>query len=597
MSDLSLLKADEGALRAMLERAGVTTWKGRACKCPFHDDTHPSAGIFNSEDGWRFKCQVCGVAGDIFDIQARVEGKELAEVLRSHEDQPGVRRPKAPEKPLQHFTLAELVGKYGGRGEKVFVYQNPGSKVVEMLVIRIDETGGKRFLQCSMNGDGEFVMKAPPKPWPLYNRSRLINAPRVLVVEGEKCVHALHSVGIVATTSPGGAKNAQHADWSPLAGKLVVIWPDNDEPGLQYAADVRKALNALPDPPSISQVDPAATGLGPKGDVADFISSLDDLPVAAKRTAVEAMLAEASDMGVGAEWASIWEETLAGRRRALSWNMPSLDSMTQALLPGTVTLLCGAGGASKSFLVIQWARMWYDAGLSVAVYELEGERAEHLQRAAAQMISDPRILDSKWAEENPQIIRELKARYGDYMKHFGNCITAAPDAAPSLPQIADWIERQADSGKQIIVVDPISAVSMSDKAWLADSEFVLRVKVILRRTHARLVLVLHPKKGHKGSGLDELAGGAIYGRLCNTALWLDRHEPPINAEVKCAVGPQSFEINRTLNILKARHGRGTGHRIALTFAPESLTYHEHGIILTGKKKTKTDDEEDRHWEK
>jgi KaiC/GvpD/RAD55 family RecA-like ATPase len=600
MAELTTLKADEGALRAMLERAGVKTWKGRACCCPFHDDKHPSAGIFSGEDGFRFKCQVCGVAGDLFDIQARIEGKPLSDVLKSYTDQqqPGTRRlnPVPPEKPLQHFTLAEIVTKYGPQGEKVFVYSAPGSKAAEMVIIRIDEPTGKRFLQCSPNGDG-LVMKAPPKPWPLYNRTRVAKSDRVVVVEGEKCVHALHALGIIATTSPGGSKNAANADWSPLADKCVVIWPDNDEAGLEYASDVRKMLDALPLRPSVSQIDPASTGLGAKGDVADYVQSVSDLPVKAQAAAVENMLAEASDMGAGAEWVSIWDDTLAGRRRAISWHMGYLDRNTQALLPGTVTLLCGAGGASKSFLVIQWAMCWYDDGLPVAIYELEGERAEHLQRAAAQIAKDPRILDSKWAEENPDYIRQIKSKYEPYMSKFGNCITAAPDDAPSLDDIADWVEKQALAGKQIIIVDPITAATAADKAWLADSQFILRVKAILRKTRARLLLVMHPRKGHKGIGLDELAGGAIYGRLCNSALWLERHEPPIDATVSMPGGPQTFQINRTITILKARHGRGAGHKIALTFSHDSLTYLEHGLTVPKSKAEPDSDDHERHWEK
>ena len=44
----------------------------------------------------------------------------------------------------------------------------------------------------------------------------------------------------VAITSSGGSNAAGKADWSPLSGRHVVIWPDNDEPGRRYAADVAR---------------------------------------------------------------------------------------------------------------------------------------------------------------------------------------------------------------------------------------------------------------------------------------------------------------------------------------------------------------------
>ena len=46
----------------------------------------------------------------------------------------------------------------------------------------------------------------------------------------------------VAVTSVNGAKGAAYADWSPLAGRHVVIWPDADPEGAAYADVVAKLL-------------------------------------------------------------------------------------------------------------------------------------------------------------------------------------------------------------------------------------------------------------------------------------------------------------------------------------------------------------------
>ena len=42
----------------------------------------------------------------------------------------------------------------------------------------------------------------------------------------------------VVITSPGGSKAARKADWSSVASRRVVIWPDADDPGVRYADDV-----------------------------------------------------------------------------------------------------------------------------------------------------------------------------------------------------------------------------------------------------------------------------------------------------------------------------------------------------------------------
>ncbi|MFZ0148121.1 MAG: hypothetical protein WAM72_07195, partial [Xanthobacteraceae bacterium] len=69
----------------------------------------------------------------------------------------------------------------------------------------------------------------------------------VVVCEGEKATDAARRLlpGFVVVTSPNGSNSADKADWSPLRGRDVVIWPDADLPGDVYAQVVaRCATNA-----------------------------------------------------------------------------------------------------------------------------------------------------------------------------------------------------------------------------------------------------------------------------------------------------------------------------------------------------------------
>jgi hypothetical protein len=81
---------------------------------------------------------------------------------------------------------------------------------------------------------------------PLYNWPALLGAKEIVLVEGEKCAAALIGQGIIATSAMQGAKAPiDKTDWSPLAGKKVTIWPDNDKPGLEYAKGAADALRNL----------------------------------------------------------------------------------------------------------------------------------------------------------------------------------------------------------------------------------------------------------------------------------------------------------------------------------------------------------------
>ena len=268
-----VLRRDKTALVHELEQAG-SQFKGNACRCPFHDDKHPSAGIYCDDVGvWRFRCQSasCGIGGDIFDIQARLRNTTPAEILKAGSP------PKA-NAPKVYATLDELKAAMPGPVEAVHSYTNPTTGEIDMVVIRCMTPEGKTFRQCRPHAGG-YVQQAPPKPWPLYNRARVRAADTVLVCEGESCVESLHGAGVVATTSPGGAGKAHLADWQPLAGKNCILWPDNDPQGRLHMQQVETILQSLEPSPRISMIEPADLDLQEKEDAADYIEQLDSIGI------------------------------------------------------------------------------------------------------------------------------------------------------------------------------------------------------------------------------------------------------------------------------------------------------------------------------
>ena len=84
---------------------------------------------------------------------------------------------------------------------------------------------------------------------PLYGLHKLAERPfaKVLVAEGEKSADAAQKLlpGYVTVTSPNGSNAADKADWSPLQGRDVVIWPDADAAGEKYGKDVTDCLTAV----------------------------------------------------------------------------------------------------------------------------------------------------------------------------------------------------------------------------------------------------------------------------------------------------------------------------------------------------------------
>ena len=108
------------------------------------------------------------------------------------------------------------------------------------VVYRYDPPGERKQFRP---WDAKRHKMAPPDPRPLYNQPGMVSDAQVVLVEGEKCAQALIEAGIVATTAMHGANApVDKTDWSPLSGKAVLIWPDRDKPGWNYAAQAAQAI-------------------------------------------------------------------------------------------------------------------------------------------------------------------------------------------------------------------------------------------------------------------------------------------------------------------------------------------------------------------
>ncbi|MGV9714457.1 AAA family ATPase [Rhodococcus pyridinivorans] len=100
-----------------------------------------------------------------------------------------------------------------------------------------DDRGHKKFRQAG-NTTGRDLYR-------VERLDQLATGTPVYVVEGEKDVHAVESVGAVAVCSAMGAGKAHLFDWSPLAGHTVVIVADDDDPGRRHAMQVYEIVEPI----------------------------------------------------------------------------------------------------------------------------------------------------------------------------------------------------------------------------------------------------------------------------------------------------------------------------------------------------------------
>ena len=211
-----------------LEKARRSGDGWTAC-CPAHDDKNPSLSITDGVDGRVLvKCHK-GCSQE--DVIAELKGRGLW---------PERRNGKVVSVSQPYMGNRETTSK--GVLRRYPYYRPDGVLHVEVCMYRDSATGKKVGRRPWREPSG---VKAPH---PLYRVRELPERPAdpVLVVEGEHTVEhaAEHFPDYLVTTSIGGSSQAGETDWTPLADRAVVIWPDADAGGIEHAEKVSKLATA-----------------------------------------------------------------------------------------------------------------------------------------------------------------------------------------------------------------------------------------------------------------------------------------------------------------------------------------------------------------
>jgi hypothetical protein len=275
------------------------TTSGWSARCPAHEDGTASLSIGEGRDGRvLLKCHAGCPTKEIVAALG-LEERDLFEV-DSAATTTKSSSSKATKKAGKAYATADAAQKAYERthGECSYRYEYRDAKDrLPYVVLRWDRPDDtKEIRPISKHPDG-WRQEHMPEPRPLYLLRSILSDPssRMYVVEGEKCVHALVALGLLATTSSGGSNAAGKADWSPLAGREVVILPDNDDAGRKYAEEVAEILQRL-DPPAIVRV-VELDGLAPQGDVADLAAADEsDADLQALREKIERLADEAEPL-------------------------------------------------------------------------------------------------------------------------------------------------------------------------------------------------------------------------------------------------------------------------------------------------------------
>lgn len=216
--------------------------------CPFHQDgKRPNFRVNIEKNSWF--CDVCGEGGGVVEFIAKKEGRDKKEVFKELI----AKQSQTPPQQQQSKIVAtyDYTDRFGN-----LIYQ----------VCRFEP---KTFRQRRPDGKGGWLWNLEGVERVLY-RLPEIQRPQnkwVWILEGEKDVETIRSIGMAATCNVGGAGKWAEAYSQCLKGKDVILCGDNDDAGKKHMAKVLEGLEAHAN--SVRKIDLPADFK----DVSDFAST------------------------------------------------------------------------------------------------------------------------------------------------------------------------------------------------------------------------------------------------------------------------------------------------------------------------------------
>lgn len=187
--------------------------------CPVHEDQSPSLFIVERGEGFHVHCDGCQAPPEVI----------VGKVGLTKADLTG-RKTKKSEIRIENAEHCEFYDYVDEKG--LLLFQK----------IRLEKDGQKNFtIRRRVKGawkSGRGMARVVP-----YHLPQLLEAERVLLVEGEKAVKAAESLGCAATCLPDGADSAWLEEYTEyFKGRTVIIVPDFDLAGRRYATTIARAL-------------------------------------------------------------------------------------------------------------------------------------------------------------------------------------------------------------------------------------------------------------------------------------------------------------------------------------------------------------------
>lgn len=463
--------------------------KRRKGKCPAHQDETASLSIRNDSDN--------GVIG--VTCFAGCEFAEIVSALGMTSSDFRANGRTRSSKPAPETSQSVAEGKEIAR----YSYTDENGKPLYYNV---------RFHPKTFRmADADGVIRGLPKnlqrvPYHLPQLLKgIAQGKTVYWVEGEKDVHSLESLGLVATTSAGGANTPLVGDWADyFRGASVVSIADKDKSGRNYARAVGRLL--VNTAASWTCAEPAVPQS--KSDVSDHLAAgygIGDLIPTPMRSVRRT------------RWSV--SAVLDTKPEPLRWVLPGV-------IPEGLTLLVGAPKAGKS---------WFNMNLLVS---LATGRPDEVFGWGQPLDPSPSLY---LALEDPH--RRIHDRLIKVVSGTSFDKSVAGDIWLELPPLKDggkqeierWLETNPTS--RCIMVDVLAKVrgqqDTSGGLYQADYEAVGALKEIADEYSIGVIVTHHDRKKVSDDFVDMVSGTKGVTGAADTILYLTRERGSNVGRLRC----------------------------------------------------------------
>lgn len=351
----------------------------------------------------------------------------------------------------------------------------------------------------------------------------------VYVVEGEKDADTLALHGVATVSAAMGAKNPDKADWTPLAGRPIVVVVDDDSAGREWAGKVSELLT-----PIASAITFVKAREGK--DASDHLTAghavTDFVPVEIESKGRRLTLVNADEVEI----------------ELIEWWEPGL------IPAGSLTLLAGRGNAGKSTAAAAWAATETRRGRHVLWLHSEESRSRHVKPKLVAAGADCSLVHFLEVTEDGTDAR-----------------LTLPD---DLPALRDLMER---NGIRFLVLDAVTSFKQGNKSGDKQDEIRPFLEGLNRLADQLGAVVLGIAHFNKGAGREArllVTGSTAWTDVPRSVLGFARDDATgggIISDIKGNLVPQPRSLTYSFETVDVPVGDQVSEVGRVVFGPDTTT--------------------------